>query len=130
MLLERGCYLVSYVWTSYSTGEAQWSMDGCSGLAPYQHGGCITWCLVSTGFAHPEVWRVLGRHPRFVGAPEVVPAIRFSAPMLLCPGLRRVFAGFFVQALPSLQFVLESVSVCAERIHLGWGISRSGGSVL
>jgi hypothetical protein len=42
--------------------------------------------------------------------------------MLLRLSLRNVFVGFFVQALLCLQLVLECVSVCAERIHLGRGI--------
>jgi PAS domain S-box-containing protein len=50
--------------------------------------------------------------------------------MLSHLGFRNVFAERFVQALLCLQLVLESVSVCAKRIHLDRGIPRRDGSVL
>jgi PAS domain S-box-containing protein len=50
-------------------------------------------------------------------------------PMVSRLGVRNVFAELVVQALLCLQLVLESVSVCAKRIHLGPGIPQRDRSV-
>src|SRR5512145_3085083 len=60
MMLERGCYLVSYVWTSYSIGEAQWSMDGCAGLAQCLHIG-TNLCLTVRSVQVTEAWQESGQ---------------------------------------------------------------------